>query len=157
MVEEVMSDLYRLEIPLPRSPLKAINSYLIKGDGRFLLIDTGMNRGECLSVITSDLNRLGVDLERTDFFITHLHADHLGLAGTLATDNSKVYFNEVESRITSRRVVDCAPVAMRQAIQARIYALDDYLSVEFSRINFKMYIHSYWSQIYIRCNALSGF
>ena len=99
MIEEVISGLYRVEIPLPQNPLKALNSYLIKGDGRFLLIDTGMNRDECLSVMTSSLKRLGVDLERTGFFITHLHADHLGLAGTLATDASKVYFNEVEARV----------------------------------------------------------
>ena len=97
MIEEVVPSLYRLEIPLPQNPLNALNSYLIKGDGRFLLIDTGMNRNECLSAMTSSLRRLGVDLERTDFFITHLHADHLGLAGTLATDASKVYFSDLEA------------------------------------------------------------
>ncbi|MFC2039200.1 MBL fold metallo-hydrolase [Chloroflexota bacterium] len=99
LIEEVSSGLYRVEIPLPRNPLKSLNSYLIKGAKRFLLIDTGMNRDECLSVMTSSLKRLGVHLERTDFFITHLHADHLGLTGTLATDASKVYFNGVEARI----------------------------------------------------------
>ena len=31
MIEKIFDDLYRLEIPLPRSPLKALNSYLIKG------------------------------------------------------------------------------------------------------------------------------
>lgn len=102
MIEEVVPRLYRLEIPLPQSPLKALNSYLIKGDGRFLLIDTGMNRDECLSAMTSSLKRLGVDLERTDLFITHLHVDHLGLAGSLATDASKVYFSNLEARAMNR-------------------------------------------------------
>ena len=31
MVEQILPGMYRMEIPLPRSPLKAINSYLIKG------------------------------------------------------------------------------------------------------------------------------
>ena len=89
--------MYRIEIPLPKNPLKALNSYLIKDQGRFLIIDTGMNRKECMDEMLSSLEKLGVDLKKTDFFITHLHADHLGLVGSLATDNSKVYFNELEA------------------------------------------------------------
>jgi len=101
IIEEVAHHIYRIIIPLPRSPLKFLNSYLIRGDRRFLLVDTGMNRNECLSVMTSSLKKLGVNLESTDFFITHLHADHLGLAGILATGLSKVYFNEIEARMKS--------------------------------------------------------
>ena len=101
VIEELLPHLYRIEVPLPKNPLKALNSYLIKGQGRFLLIDTGMNRQECQSVMTSSLEKLDVDLEKTDFFITHLHADHLGLTGTLATDSSKVYFNQIEAKIAN--------------------------------------------------------
>ncbi|MBM3167210.1 MAG: MBL fold metallo-hydrolase [Chloroflexi bacterium] len=97
MIEQILPDLYRMEIPLPKSPLKSLNSYLIKGDGRFLIIDTGMNREECLNPMMSYLNELGVDLNKTDFYITHLHADHLGLTATLARESSKVYFNWAEA------------------------------------------------------------
>jgi hypothetical protein len=48
MAEEIFPNLFREEIPLPQNPLKAINSYVIKDAGRFLMIDTGMNRPECL-------------------------------------------------------------------------------------------------------------
>ena len=99
MIEEILPNLYRIEIPLPKSPLKYLNSYLIKAKGRFLLIDTGMNREECMRVMSSSMRKLDVDLEKTDFFITHLHSDHLGLVSNLATDTSKVYFNEEESYI----------------------------------------------------------
>ncbi|MFC1934706.1 MBL fold metallo-hydrolase [Chloroflexota bacterium] len=101
MIEEILPDLYRLEIPLPRSPLKALNSYLVKGDGRFLLIDTGMNREECRRAMHSGLERLGVDLNKTDIFITHLHVDHLGLAASLATKATKIYFNQPEASLIS--------------------------------------------------------
>jgi glyoxylase-like metal-dependent hydrolase (beta-lactamase superfamily II) len=97
MIEELLPDLYRVEIPLPRSPLKALNSYMVKGKGRFLIIDTGMNREECLNPMRSALQKLNIDLNKTDFFITHLHADHSGLVGVLASQSSKIYFNKTEA------------------------------------------------------------
>jgi glyoxylase-like metal-dependent hydrolase (beta-lactamase superfamily II) len=46
MIEEIAPNMYRTEIPLPRSPLKWLNSYIVKGGDRFLIIDTGFNREE---------------------------------------------------------------------------------------------------------------
>ena len=97
MVEEILPNLYKIEIPLPQSPLRAVNSYLIKAQERFLIIDTGMNREECQREMVSNLERLDVDLKKTDFFITHLHTDHLGLVANLATDTSTIYFNRQEA------------------------------------------------------------
>ncbi len=96
MVEEVLPDLYRIEVPLPDNPLKILNSYVIKGDRRFLIIDTGLNREECLNTMMVALRELQVDLNKADFFITHMHADHSGLVGRLATSTSIVYFNRIE-------------------------------------------------------------
>jgi len=101
MAEEILPDLYRIEVPLPHSPLKSVNSYLIKAQGRFLLIDTGMNREECMREMLSSLEEMDVDLRRTDFFITHVHADHLGLVARLATGSSKVYFNQKEASLVN--------------------------------------------------------
>ena len=97
MFEEILPNLYRIEIPLPKSPLKYLNSYLIKGDGRFLIIDTGMNREGCRRQLYASLESLNVDLSKTDIFATHWHADHLGLVADLATDSSTVYFNRIEA------------------------------------------------------------
>jgi glyoxylase-like metal-dependent hydrolase (beta-lactamase superfamily II) len=97
MIEEVLPNLYRIEIPLPRNPLRSVNSYVIKARGRDLIIDTGMNRQECMDAMHSGLRELGVDLKKTDFFITHLHADHLGLVSNLATDTSTIYFNQPDA------------------------------------------------------------
>ncbi len=104
MIEEIMPRLYRIEIPLPRNPLKMLNSYLIKGEERFLLIDTGMNREECAEEMRSSLRKLDVDLNKTDFFITHLHVDHIGLLGDLITETSKAYFNRLEAGILGTNV-----------------------------------------------------
>lgn len=89
--------MYRLEIPLPGNPLKAVNSYLIKGRVRNLIIDTGMNREECLEAMRSGLAELEVDLTATDLFITHMHADHSGLISHLATSTSRVYCSKLDA------------------------------------------------------------
>ena len=101
MIEEILPNLYKIEVPLPQSPLKAINSYVIKAQGQSLIIDTGMNREECMSVLSSGLKELDVDLRKADFFITHLHADHLGLVSSLATNTSTIYFNQPDAAIIS--------------------------------------------------------
>jgi glyoxylase-like metal-dependent hydrolase (beta-lactamase superfamily II) len=107
MIEEVGTQLYRIEIPLPESPLKSINSYLIKARERNLIIDTGMNREECLSAMMSGLRELAVDIRKADFFITHLHSDHLGLVSSLATDTSTIYFNQPDAnRLKAGIVLD---------------------------------------------------
>jgi glyoxylase-like metal-dependent hydrolase (beta-lactamase superfamily II) len=103
MIEEILPNLHRIEIPLPRNPLRSLNSYVVKGQDRFLIIDTGMNREECLHPMRSSLEELKVDLNKTDFFITHFHADHLGLVGNLATDASKIYFSQIEANFIQNR------------------------------------------------------
>ncbi|NIS59551.1 MAG: MBL fold metallo-hydrolase [Proteobacteria bacterium] len=99
MIEEVLPNLVRIEIPLPGSPLKSLNSYVIKASDRNLIIDTGLNRRECLGAMQAGLRQLDVDLGETDFFITHLHADHFGLVSRLVTNTSKIYFNRPDTEI----------------------------------------------------------
>lgn len=72
-IEELLENLFRIEIPLPESPLRSLNSYVIKSSDRNLIVDTGFNRKECLEAMEAGLKELEIDLGRTDFFITHLH------------------------------------------------------------------------------------
>ncbi len=102
MIEEVLPNIYRLEIPLPRNPLKAVNSYVIKDSNRNLIVDTGLNRKECREVMDQGLAELGIGLEETDFFITHLHADHFALVSSLATERSQVFFNRPDAEAHAR-------------------------------------------------------
>jgi len=107
MTEEVLANLYKIEIPLPKNPLKALNSYAIKSPKRNLLIDTGWNQQECMDAMQAGLKELEIDIRKTDFFITHLHTDHLGLVSNLVTDTSTIYFNQPEAdRIKSGIVLD---------------------------------------------------
>jgi len=99
MIEEIQPDLFRVEIPLPNSPLKYLNSYVIRSSERNLIIDTGLNRKECLDAMQAGLRQLDIDLAKTDFFITHLHADHFGLLSKLVTGTSRVFFNRPETEL----------------------------------------------------------
>jgi len=97
--EEILPNLYRIAVPLPGSPLKATNSYVIKGTERSLIIDTGWNREDCLTALVSGLKECGVDYRQADYFITHMHADHSGLVSTLAGKEAKVYFGWADAEI----------------------------------------------------------
>lgn len=92
-VEKVCSNIYRIGVPLPGSPLKELGCYIIRGQAgeRNLMVDTGFNREECEEAVRAGLQELQIDMERTDIFLTHLHADHSGLCGRLKTKHNKVY------------------------------------------------------------------
>ncbi len=94
MIEQLRRDLYRIEIPLPRNPLKALNSYFIKGNDRNLLVDTGFNQEECKKAMDQAIQELGFSMENTDIFLTHIHSDHTGLVGYLARPGTKIYAGE---------------------------------------------------------------
>ncbi|MEA3558916.1 MAG: MBL fold metallo-hydrolase [Candidatus Thermoplasmatota archaeon] len=91
MTEEILPGIFRIELPLPRNPLRSINSYVLLGEDRNLVIDTGMNRQECKEVLDKGIEELGLDLSVADVMVTHLHADHLGLAPHITKGRTKVF------------------------------------------------------------------
>lgn len=97
MLKPLLPNLFRIEVPLPGNPLKSINSYVVTSHNRNLVIDTGMNRSACRQALDAGFKDRQLDLTRTDFLITHYHADHIGLVADLATPSSRVFFNESEA------------------------------------------------------------
>ena len=99
MADEIRKNLYRIVVPLPNSPLKDLNSYVIRGDNRNLIIDTGFNRSVCYEAMLKGLAELEIDLNKTDFMLTHMHADHTGLVTRLASETSRIFFSRIDSRV----------------------------------------------------------
>ena len=91
-----MKNLYRLQIHLPNSPLKNLNSYVIKGEDRNILIDTGFKHPECKEELINGLNELNVDMADTDIILTHLHSDHTGLAPEIVVPGTRVFISRGE-------------------------------------------------------------
>ena len=104
MAEEIMPGLFRIIIPLPNSPLKDLNSYVIKSDDRNLIIDTGFNRSICFEAMEKGLHDLNIDLSKTDFMLTHMHSDHTGLVSRLFTETSIVYIGRIDSRVFNENI-----------------------------------------------------
>ena len=104
MFEQILPNLYRIIIPLPNSPLKDLNSYVIKAENRNLIIDTGFNRDVCYEAMEKGLRALEIDLSKTDFMLTHMHSDHTGLVSRLLTDTSKVYISRIDSKVFNENI-----------------------------------------------------
>ena len=103
MFDTIRPGLFRLEIPLPGNPLKAVNSYVFKTPDRNLIVDTGMNRPECMEGMMNMSRELDIDLSKTDLFITHMHADHSGLISHLATETSRVFCSQPDADIINSK------------------------------------------------------
>ena len=93
MTKEIMKNIFLIEVPLPNNPLKSLNCYLIKGEDRNLLIDTGFRRDECRQALLKGLSELDSDPSRRDVLLTHMHTDHSGLAEELVGENRTVYMS----------------------------------------------------------------
>jgi len=68
LAEQIFPAIFRIEAPIPHSPLKATNAYVIKGEKRNLLVDTGQNRPESLAALQAGLAELSIDMAATDIF-----------------------------------------------------------------------------------------
>ena len=93
MIEEVAENIYRIEVRMPGNPLKALNSYFIRGDEQDLLIDTGFKLPECREDLKEGLKKLNSHQQRRNILLTHLHSDHSGLADEFVGDDCHIYMN----------------------------------------------------------------
>ena len=83
---EVIPGIYRLKLPLsiPQTSMKYVNSYLIRGDKGYLLVDTGWNSRESFDSLQKQLAEIGADIKDiSQIVVTHIHPDHYGLVGEL--------------------------------------------------------------------------
>lgn len=84
MAEEIVSDIFRIPLPLPNLSLESINVYLLKADKGWILVDTGMDHPQVYTELRQQLESMGGGLEKIKLIIlTHNHPDHSGLAGRI--------------------------------------------------------------------------
>ena len=120
MINEILPDVYQIEIPLPKNPLRVLNSYFFRGGERNLLIDTGFNLQDCWMVMEDNLRRLEADIDATDLFLTHAHSDHAGLVEYLATPNNRVLMGEqdvliLEMGLRDRKFLEASALHLHQS------------------------------------------
>jgi glyoxylase-like metal-dependent hydrolase (beta-lactamase superfamily II) len=99
MVGEVYTGIYRLRLPVPGA-LRNINSYLLKGQDGWAVIDAGPNLPGCREKWETAMEDLGIQFsDIKQILITHGHIDHVGLAGWLQEQTgAAVFMSETEYR-----------------------------------------------------------
>lgn len=96
ITRQVAKNIYRISVPIPNNPLRELNSYLIRDPERDLLIDTGFRLDACREALLAGLAELHVDPKELDIFVTHLHADHSGLAPEMIGPGRKIYVSAID-------------------------------------------------------------
>ena len=98
MPKEIYENIYLNEIDLPNNPLKYLNSYIIIAENKTLIIDTGFNRPECQESFYNGIEKLNIDLTKTDILVTHLHSDHCGLINELEQKGANILLGAIEAQ-----------------------------------------------------------
>ncbi len=92
----------RVKVPLP-FPLRWVNSYLIRGSGRYTLVDPGIRTAESEAAWQSALEQCGIgygDIDR--IILTHHHPDHYGLAGWFQEQTSAPVYLSTQGLVQAR-------------------------------------------------------
>ena len=94
--------LYRVRVPLPHNPLKALNSYIILGEKTTTVIDVGFNHPDCERALDDALTALGRTWDSVEVVLTHSHPDHTGNLDRICREGMRVFaklhsFQEVEN------------------------------------------------------------
>lgn len=86
----------RLELPLPFL-LRSVNAYLIEGDG-VAIVDCGLHTQSGERALRDGLAGAGLaPSDVRDVFVTHLHPDHIGLAGWLEQAGARIRMHAPEA------------------------------------------------------------
>ena len=102
MIKEVAKDIYTFPVTLPNNPLKALNVYVIKGDDRTVIFDTGFNTEESKADLLNGLKELDLEPKDVEVVLTHLHSDHVGLVNLFTEAGSKVYAGKVDGKLINQ-------------------------------------------------------
>lgn len=93
---QVAPGVRRIALPLPLA-LRIVNVYLVEGEHGWTLIDTGLHTAAAEATLRGGLAEAGIGLSDVHrVFVTHLHPDHLGMAGTLRHAGAELVMHRPE-------------------------------------------------------------
>jgi glyoxylase-like metal-dependent hydrolase (beta-lactamase superfamily II) len=105
---ELLPGIWRLPLPLRDSPLGHVNTYLVRSDSGYLLVDCGWDTADTLRTLEGHLRALDVKFpDVRHLVITHIHPDHYGLAGRLREiTEAELSFHRLERLYIESRYAD---------------------------------------------------
>lgn len=99
----IARNIYKVILKNNKQRTSLRNLYIIKGDGRSLMIDTSWKEPECLHEMEHALNELGISYDALDIFVTHNHADHSGYVSYFTDRGARAFMNPIEIASSSDR------------------------------------------------------
>jgi len=108
-VTEIIPGVYQIKTPLPSKDILFgyVNAYAVRGESRYLLIDTGLNTEEAFNSLEKQLADIDIGTEDiSQIVVTHIHPDHYGLAGRLKQiSGAKIATHHLEKKLIDSRYV----------------------------------------------------
>lgn len=94
---EIIPGIYQLKVPIPNNPLGNTNTYLLRSNDGYLIIDPGMNNDEAFEALKKELAEAGASIEQiTRIVATHSHGDHYGLSGRIKkVSNATIFVHRI--------------------------------------------------------------
>ena len=132
---EIAKNIFRIPVFLPDSPLKELNSYLIKDPERSLLIDTGFRLDACLKALLAGLDELGEDPQAVDIFLTHMHSDHAGLAADIIGEERHIFISDKDCKVLASKNEQEKLVVVTLAERFRVSGMPAFITDSMNKIN----------------------
>ena len=104
MVDKISDGIHRIQVDMPRNPLKYLNVYVFRSRGEHLVVDTGLNREECANDFRLGLRRLEIDPDTARIALTHMHSDHSGLAPALHRRGATIYASPEDAEVLNSTI-----------------------------------------------------
>jgi glyoxylase-like metal-dependent hydrolase (beta-lactamase superfamily II) len=94
-VEELAGDLWSIPVPIPRNPLRYVNSYAFATGGGLVLLDTGWNAPAAWEALTAGLESIGASVtDVRGVLVSHMHFDHAVIASPELRDPKRAASGE---------------------------------------------------------------
>jgi glyoxylase-like metal-dependent hydrolase (beta-lactamase superfamily II) len=123
---EIESGIHQIKIPIPDNPLEYTNCYLVKGIDSWFMIDTGWYTEKAFEVLQENLTDLKISpTDISTIIITHVHADHFGLAGKIKQINpqTKILMHQWEASTIEPRFVNSSDLKKRMILMLKSHGV----------------------------------
>lgn len=107
-VEQVAPGLWSIPVPIPRNPLRYVIVHALERPDGIAIIDAGWDTPEAWDALVSGIATAGYGVaDVKDILVTHMHADHYGLAGRVREESgARILMHPADADLLHSRYVE---------------------------------------------------